>query len=72
MAGLPAWRVTFQEAEDGSDPIAAFISDLPPPALSEWEALVLLLHQRGDTLKGNRVLVHDNEWFTRVPRRRRR
>lgn len=61
MAWLPGWEVTFLKAKDGSDPFTAFVSSLSAAAKVEWQALIRLLQKHGDTLRGNRVRVHNNE-----------
>jgi hypothetical protein len=61
MARLPRWEVTFLKAKDGSDPFPAFVSSLSAPAQVEWETLTRLLQKYGDSLQGNRVLLHPNE-----------
>jgi|ERR1041384_6173396 hypothetical protein len=63
MPLLPRWELRFLQAEDGSDPFPAFVSSLSPPAQQEWETLLRLVQQRGDTLQGSRLVVHQNELY---------
>ena len=63
MALLPRWELRFLHAKDGSDPVTAFVSSLSPPAQLEWETLLRLVQQRGDTLQGSRLVVHQNELY---------
>lgn len=63
MALLPRWELRFLHAKDGSDPFTAFVSSLSPPAQLEWETLLRLVQQRGDTLQGSRLVIHNGDVY---------
>jgi len=63
MAPLPRWELRFLHAKDGGDPFTAFVSGLSPPAQLEWETLLRLVQQRGDTLQGSRLVIHQNDVY---------
>lgn len=62
MARLPRWEVGFLRRTDGTDPFSDFVSELSAPARIEWEAVIQLLQEYGDSLQGERVRVHNDEF----------